>query len=113
MTRKEIFDLVNTVCPAHWVGQHQGECKKPYAVIKYKNQSTSLNSAVAGWQYIDIMVYVPCTSTATIDSKMDEVRSALVGAGVEPTGNRTPDYIDQEKKALMRSEEYRMPKVII
>lgn len=113
MNRQSLYDTVKTVCPTYWVGQHEGECKKPYAVIKYKAQSTSLNNANAGWQYLEVMVYVPHTSTATIESLQESIKIALAQAGAEPTGNKTPDYVDTEKKAIMRSEEFRIPKVII
>jgi len=111
MTRTTIYNTVSAICPAYWVGQHDGECKKPYAVIKYKNQNTGGNS-LAGWQYFEVMVYVPKTSVSLIDDKLNSVRNALVSIGIEATNNRTSDFIDEPKKAIMRSEDFRIPKTI-
>ena len=112
MTRLQIYNAIKTVCTTYWVGQHQGECVSTYAVIKYKNQANSINNKAAGWQYIDVMVYVPNTSVSLLDSTLASIKAALVSIGLEPTGNMTPDYLDTDKKAYMRSEEYRSPKQI-
>ena len=113
MTRLEIYNAVKTVCTAYWVGQHQGECTSTYAVIKFKNQSTSINNAIAGWQVFEVMVYVPRASIATIDSIVSNIQVALINISAEPTGNITPDFLDTEKNAIMRSVEFRIPKQTI
>ena len=113
MTRLEIYNAVKIVCTAYWVGQHQGECTSPYTVIKFKNQSTSINNAIAGWQVFEVMAYVPRTSIATIDNTIKSIQVALINIGAEPTGNVTPDFLDTEKNAIMRSVEFRIPKQTI
>jgi hypothetical protein len=112
MTRLTLYNTVKTVCPTYWVGQHSGECLSTYAVIKYKNQSKSIGNGGAGWQYIDVMVYTPSTSISGVDDTLASIKAVLTSIGLEPTGNMTPDYLDTEKKAIMRSEEYRLPKQI-
>lgn len=111
MTRKELFDAMNLSYPAHWISQPEGECVSPYVVIKYKNQSLSLGNSKAGWQYVDIMMYIPMASIVPLDTMalnvVDRVRSMM-----EYTGNITPDFVDADVKAIMRSIEFRIPKVI-
>ncbi len=113
MTRATLFNTIKTVCPTYWVGQHQGECLSTYAVIKYKNQTNSIGNGIAGWQYIDVMVYIPQKSIIGVDETLSSIKTALLLQGIEATGNKTPDYLDAEKKAIMRSEEYRIPKQTI
>jgi len=112
MTRKEVYDILNAMHPTYWLAQPQGECKKPYFVIKYKNKTLSIGNGKAGWLYIDVMVYVPMASISPMDGIINEVKSALSGK-LEPTGNETPDYLDTDVKAYMRSVEFRAPQEII
>lgn len=112
MTRTQLYNLLKTIYPTHWIGQKQGKCKSPYLVIRFKNQSKSLNNGIAGWQYFEVMVYVPNTSTLALDTGLAKVKEVLQGVA-EPTGNITPDYLDEEVSAYMRSIEYRIPKRII
>lgn len=38
MTRKEIFDLIDPLYPCYAIGEHKGECTKPYVILKFENQ---------------------------------------------------------------------------
>lgn len=111
MDRKGIYDLINALYPTHFISQERGECISPYVVIKYKPQVLSLGNNKAGWQYIDLMVYVPLESILPLDEMIEVLRSNI-GDILEFTGNITPDFIDVDVKAIMRSMEYRIPKVI-
>lgn len=113
MTRLQVYNVVKTICTAYWIGQHQGECLTTYAVIKYKNQTNSIDNAIAGWQYFEVMVYVPNLSFSSIDSTIASIQTVLINLGAESTGNITPDYLDTEKNAIMRSIEFRIPKQTI
>lgn len=110
MTRKALYDLIKAVYPTYFVGQHKGECKTLHVVIKYKGQIKSVGNGGCGWQYVDIMVYAPHTSALGIEEALTAIRTVLKEAGLEPTGLMTPDFLDTEKLAIMRSEEYRLPK---
>lgn len=111
MNRKEIFDIMNHVYPTYWPSQKTGECTNPYVVLKYKNQSSSLGNKKAGWQYVDVMIYIPTFSILPMDNMTEDITNLLKGK-LEFTGNITPDYIDIDVKAIMRSMEFRIPKVI-
>lgn len=112
MTRTELYNLLKTVYPTYWIGQKYGKATEPYLVIKYKNQGLSINNGIAGWQYFEVMVYVPKSSALALDTGLEKVKEVLQGVA-EPTGNVTPDYLDSELGAYMRSVEYRLPKRII
>lgn len=112
MTRKEIFDVLNAMYPTHWLAQPQGICKKPYIIVKYKNKGLSTSNGKAGWQYIDVMVYVPMASISPLDGIITEVKNAL-RVKLEPTGNETPDFLDTEVQAYMKSVEFRAPQEIL
>ncbi len=112
MTRLDIYNEVKKVCTTYSVGQHNGECISTYAVLKFDFQDKSTNNRGAGWQTFQVMVYVPKTSIVGIDATLTSIREKLIAIGVEETGKITPDYIDEEKKAIMRSEYYNIPKQI-
>ena len=111
MTRKELYDFVNALYPVYWPSQKSGECKTPYIVMKYKDQKLSVSNSKAGWQYIDFMVYVPVNSILPLDEIIDNL-IIVIGNVLEFTGNITPDFIDTDIKAIMRSIEFRVPKII-
>jgi len=109
MDRKQLFDIVNALYPAHWISQEAGECLAPYVVIKYKPQIPSIGNKLAGWQYVDFMAYVPMASILPLDDMIDEIKTEL-SKHMEMTGAITPDYVDVDVKAIMRSIEFRIPK---
>lgn len=111
MERKEIFDIANALYPTYWISQPIGECADSYIVLKYKSQSPSIENSKAGWQYVDVMLYVPKSSILPLDKMADDIITAFKDR-LEFTGNITPDFIDVDSKAIMRSIEFRIPKII-
>lgn len=112
MNRQDIYDATSVVCDSYWIGQHEGECITKYVVLKFNSQSPSIENKKGGWQYLEVMAYVPDTSISLLDPLTNNLLTALLQLGLEPTGNMTPDYLDTDKKAFMRSIEFRMPKEI-
>ena len=49
MKRIDLFQILNDIYPCFNIGEHTGEIKESYTVIKYENQITGVNS-VGGWQ---------------------------------------------------------------
>lgn len=111
MTRKYIYDLFNALYPTYWPGQKEGRCESPYIVLKYKDQKASNLNSKAGWQYVDCMVYVPKASIDPLDTMIDLIIESIKNT-LEFTGHITPDYIDVDVEGIMRSIEFRMPKVL-
>lgn len=109
--RKRIFDKLNILYPTYFTGQHSGICAEPIIVIKYGNSSSSSNTSKAGWQIFEVMVYAPISSILVLDEMEENVLSSLKN-DFEFTGDITPDFIDTDKQAWMRSIKYRIPKTI-
>jgi hypothetical protein len=60
------------------------------------------------------MIYVPTSSTAPLETFQKKILDAMgVFENVEFTGRITPDFLDTEVKAFMRSVQFRIPKQII
>lgn len=112
MDRKTIYDRLIPLYPTYWIGQNQSECTKTYLVIKYKDQSASVKNSQCGWQLLEVMIYVPISSPANMEKALNDVKGALKDI-IEPTGNITPDFLDTDVKAIMRSIEFRYPKEVI
>lgn len=110
--RKNIFDLLKSLYPVYSIGQHTGQCISPYVVLKFNGQSSSINNKNAGWQVFEVMCYCPKSSIVPLDGMIEEVKNALKSE-FEYTGNITPDYLDEDKLAFMRSIQFRIPKEVI
>jgi hypothetical protein len=109
--REKLFNTLKSLYPTYWVGQYNGKAKEPYVVIKFNNQSTSNATTAAGWQMFEVMVYVPIQSILPMEKMIDTIINALIN-DYEFTGNITPDFVDTDKEAWMRSIQFRIPKEI-
>lgn len=109
--RKKIFYILKGLYPVYFIGQHTGQCTSPYLVLKFGNQSTSINNNIAGWQVFEAMCYCPKSSIVPLDDMIEKVKNALKN-DFEYTGNITPDYLDEDKLAFMRSIQFRIPKEV-
>ena len=109
----KIFEfLQDNGIDVYFVGQHQGECKKPYIVVK-DDGANSLDGKV-GKGYIDLIFFVPENKftqcelfNKTVKEFMKEFKDARY------TGNETGIVIDNEKKALTFSVLYESYKRLI
>ena len=105
---KEIFDKLkeknlNPFPP----GQHKGECKEPYCVVKEGNQLPSIQSNRLGQRKIEIIVFVPIASYISLDPYMKQISSALKELlNLRKTGFETQAVTDDDKKAYTTSIEY-------
>ena len=89
---------------------HKGECKKEYVVIK-QSGSSQLGNNSSEIVYFDFMIYVPSNKYQTLDEFEKKVKNVIdtqLYPMLMPTGNNTPDFYDDEKKAHMRSFMYRI-----
>lgn len=112
MIRKRLFDVLDPIYPCYAIGEHQGECIKPYAVLKFDNQLQSMNNSQCGWQFVHVFCYAPLGDITVLDDMIPRVKSALKGI-LEDTGEITPEAIEEEKKAYFRRIKYRIPKEVI
>lgn len=91
----------------YFIGQHEGECEKPFLVIKEGNQIPSIQSNKTGQKIIDIIVFVPLNSYIALDPYMKDIRLALKELNcLRKTGLETPAIVDDDKKAYTTSIEY-------
>lgn len=112
MNRKQIFDILDPIYPCYAIGEHQGECKSPYIVLKIDDQIQSVNNSQCGWQTVNIFLYAPLGDITVLDSMIKPVMDGLKGK-LEFTGNITSELIDDDKKAYTRRLKYKIPKEVL
>lgn len=94
-------------------GQHTGECKERYCVIKENSQVSFFHSRRVGYRLVDVILFVPLASYIKVEPYMQEVRVAMKELpDLRKTGNETPIITDDEKKAYTTSIEYQIIKTL-
>lgn len=114
MKRIDLFQILNDIYPCFNIGEHTGEIKESYTVIKYENQITGVNSA-GGWQYVNIFCYAPLYDITVLADMCTNIIKALkkYKDTLEFTGEITPEVVDDTVKAYCRRIKYRIPKEVI
>lgn len=93
-------------------GAHKGECKENYVVIK-QSGSMQIMDFSSEYVYYDFMIYVPLNKYNELDRFEKQVKKVIdenLYPLLVPTGSNTTDFLDDEKKAHMRSFMYRNAK---
>ena len=111
MKRKEIFNLINPYVPCFMIGEHQGECKSEYVVLKFDNQFVSVSNVNGGWQFVYIYCYTPLGNISALDSLVVKVIDILKNK-LEFTGMITPEVIEPELKAYSKRLTFRYAKEV-
>lgn len=57
-------------------GQHVGECKSPYVVVRYDG-TTQITNASSHWDLYAVMCYVPQNQYSKLETLTTEVRIAM------------------------------------
>lgn len=94
--------------------QHQGECIKPYVVIKDVTTTKYLNYS-STVTYYDIMCYVPSNQYSIIEEYVDSIKESMkqMIPMIKPTYSETESYYDDSIKGYMKSIQYKNYKQII
>lgn len=96
----------------YFVGQHKGECKKPYVVLKVDG-TNSLNGKT-GTSLIDVLFFIPENKFTRCESYKNEVKRLINQFGkIRYTGVETGIVVDDRKKALTFSILYESYKRLI
>lgn len=89
----------------YFVGQHKGECKSPYIVLK--DDGTSSLNGKTGTSLIDVLFFIPQNNFTKCDSYKNSIKEIIKQFGkVRYTGTETGIVVDDEKKALTFSVMY-------
>jgi len=96
---------------AYFIGQHEGECKSPYIVIKDDNTSGQNGSNKVGSQLVDIIFFIPQNQFTKSIGFKSQVKAYLKELKfLRYTGSETGTVTDDEKKALTFSVFYEIQK---
>lgn len=102
----KVYDYLkenNVEC--YFVGQHKGECKSKYVVLK-DSGTKSLDGRV-GKGYIDIIFYVPQNQYTKCEPFKKSIKEMIKNLKkIRYTGMETGIVTDDEKKALTFSIMY-------
>ena len=89
-------------------GQHQGECIKPYVVLKDAglNPFSSFSSSQALY---DVMCYVPKERFSILEPYVEKVKEAMKGLypAIIPVYFQTASFLDDTVKGHMISVQYK------
>jgi hypothetical protein len=95
----------------YFIGQHQGECKAPYVVLKDDNTTGHNGSNKIGSQVVDIIFFMPQNQFTKTKSFKSEIKTYLKELNfLRYTGIETGTVTDDEKKALTFSVLYQIQK---
>lgn len=88
-------------------GQHVGECRSNYVVIKDAG-ANRLSSFSTDQALYDAMCYVPMTKFSALESYVGSVKSSLkkLFPMIKPTGYQTPSFLDDTNNSYMISVQY-------
>lgn len=89
-------------------GQHQGECTKPYTVVRAAGLSP-LGSFSSTQALYEILCYVPMDKYSMLEGYVDEVKQAMKGLypAIIPTYFETAPFLDDTVRGHMVSVQYR------
>lgn len=105
---QQIYDtLSEDGTSVYFPGQHKGECVAKYIVIKMSGVSPVLGISSERPIY-DIMLYVPLNKYSQLETWAMEVKQKLkkLYPMIMYAGNETPDYVDDNVKAVMKNFQY-------
>ncbi len=83
----------------YFVGQHQGECKKPYVVLK--DDGVNSSNGRVGKGYIDILFFIPENRFTKIKDFRKQIVDLLKEfKSIRYAGNETGIVTDNDKKSI-------------
>lgn len=88
-------------------GTKEGECVKPYIVLKDAGDSKATGGPATQRIY-DLLLYIPKNNYSQIETFVDEVEKAMDGLWpmLRPLHSRTTPYYDDSYKAWMTSVQF-------
>lgn len=93
----------------YFPGQHQGECKTNYIVIK--DDGTNSENGVTGRGFIDLLFFVPIPDYLECNLYKKMIKTLIKEFGkLKYTGQETGPVTDDEKKAYTFSIYYEVYK---
>ncbi len=104
----KLYDfLISKGINVYFIGQHQGECKENYVVLKDGGIS-SLNGK-AGSKFLDLIFFIPQNRFTAIEPYRKLIKGYVKEFGkLRYTGNETSIVTDDDKKALTFSIMYQV-----
>lgn len=92
----------------YFPGQHQGDCKRAYVVVKDDGAGQAYQTS-SNFQYYQVMVYVPRQHYTDLEPYADRVRQSMRGLFpmIVPTNTETASFYDDTVEAHMKSIQYR------
>lgn len=110
--RIDICKLLSTISQIRQQSTSGQVITEPTTVLIKKPSMPSVNSAICGWQYWEVLCYVPSNDVLQLDELVDKVTKLLLSNGYEVTNSNTQEYYDDALKAFMISVEFRTIKLL-
>lgn len=89
------------------VGQHKGECIRPYTVLRDDGTTTTVSYS-SNIKTYTILCYVPMNNFSELEVYTEKVKGIMkkLFPLVRPNGTETPAFLDDTVKAHMISVQY-------
>lgn len=105
---QDIYNFLNSKhFDVYMPNQHDGDCLKPYVVVKYDGFAKHANFSTNTHSY-SLMCYVPKDKYSLLDTFVADVVNAMLEMQpmIVPNGYASPSFYDDDLKAHMMSIEY-------
>lgn len=95
-------------------GEHIGECKAPYVVLRYTGTYASIQSRHVGSETLEARCYVPLAQYSALKPLKQQVKKALrpLAKQLRPNGHEGADTIEEAYKAHSATVEYDIMKTL-
>ena len=107
--REIIFNALKSLYPVYFIGEHKGECKEPYIVIKFDSQIQSFKNNNCFWKVVSIFIYTPLHDISKLDFMEEEVIKILKPL-LEFNNEIGPEVLEEKLKAYSKRITFRIPK---
>lgn len=92
----------------YFPGEHQGECREPYTVVKISNLGEVAGTST-DFRLYDLLMYVPRDEYASLEPYVDSIKFCMKALYplIVSTRFETASFYDDSVKAHMVSMQYR------
>lgn len=107
MDRVTIHKALSNIATVRQLSNRENLITENTLILAKKSFTGSTESSMGGFQYWEVMCYVPSTSLMALDKLVNDVKATLKSINIELTNNQTPEFYDDVLKAYMVSIEFR------
>jgi len=106
-----VLFLLDNEVKAYLPGQHSGECKERYVVVKAQMRNPIIGIS-SSWQRYDVLCYVPQNERSKLEAFVSEIETTMRELGktmaIRSMNTRSPDFYDSDVRGHMMSTAFQV-----